>query len=89
MKKIIFLFLFFVGTLSYSQTNGITYQAVIMNTQGNQSSSANTPNSPLIKRNVCLSFTLIDEFSNIEYQESVPAKTDQFGIPIYSMEFIK
>ncbi|UQD57193.1 hypothetical protein [Flavobacterium sp. K5-23] len=80
MKKIIILLLLFAATKNVAQTNGITYQAVIMNTQGSQYSSVTNSNGPLVKKNICLVFKFIDEFSNVEYQETVQTKTDQFGM---------
>ncbi|SDX41723.1 beta strand repeat-containing protein [Flavobacterium degerlachei] len=80
MKKIIILLLFFTVAKNFAQTNGITYQAVIMNARGNQLPSVAVPNIPLVEKDVCMIFKFIDEFSNIEYQESIQTKTDQFGM---------
>ena len=80
MKKIILLILLFLGARSFAQTNGITYQAVILNPSGEQLPGANNTTSPLVDKNVCMLFQFIDQFSNIEYQETIQTKTDSYGM---------
>ncbi len=70
MKKIVLLFIFFVATQVFAQTKGITYQAVIFNPKGEQLPGLNNSNSPLVNKNICMIFKFVDEFSNVEYQES-------------------
>jgi hypothetical protein len=80
MKKIILLFIFFLCAKSFAQTNGITYQALILNpTEGKVSTATNT-NSPLVSKDICMLFKFVDEFSNIEYQEVIRTKTDPYGM---------
>jgi hypothetical protein len=80
MKKIILLIVLFLGAKSFAQTNGITYQAVILNPSGEQIPGVNNTNSPMVGKDICLQFQFIDEFSKIEYQETIKTKTDQFGM---------
>ncbi len=80
MKKLYIILLFFVMASNYAQTKGITYQAVIMNTQGNQSAAAGTRNVPLANQSICMLFKFVDEFSDVEYQETIQTQTDQFGM---------
>ncbi|MEL1241379.1 beta strand repeat-containing protein [Flavobacterium flavipallidum] len=80
MKKIITLFILFVATQIFAQTNGITYQAVILNPKGEQLPGVNNSNSPLLNKDICMVFKFVDEFSNVEYQETIQTKTDQFGM---------
>jgi hypothetical protein len=80
MKKIILLFIFFLCAKSFAQTNGITYQALILNpTEGKAATTTNT-NSPLVSKDICMLFKFVDEFSNIEYQEVIRTKTDPYGM---------
>ncbi|MBU0941125.1 MAG: hypothetical protein KKD36_06820 [Bacteroidetes bacterium] len=79
MKKITLLFIFFFALASYSQTKGITYQAVLLNPAGNQTRGVGQ-NLPLMDKQICMSFKFVDEFSNVEYQEVVQAKTDSYGM---------
>ncbi|MDZ4329573.1 MAG: hypothetical protein U0945_03205, partial [Flavobacterium sp.] len=80
MKKIILLFIFFLCAKSFAQTNGITYQAVILNPNGVKTSDLNNSNLPLVSKDICMQFKFIDEFSNIEYQEVIRTKTDSYGM---------
>ena len=50
MKKIILLFILFLGAKGFAQTNGITYQAVILNPSRGQSSNVNDLNTPLVDK---------------------------------------
>ncbi|WP_300977209.1 OmpA family protein [Flavobacterium sp.] len=80
MKKIILLIVFFIGAQIYAQTNGISYQAIIVNPNGSQIPGVNNANSPVVNKNICMVFKFIDQFSNVEYQETVQTKTDGFGM---------
>lgn len=80
MKKIILLFIFLLCAKSFAQTNGITYQALILNpTEGKVLTTSNT-NSPLVSKDICMLFKFVDEFSNVEYQEVIKTKTDPYGM---------
>ena len=80
MKKIITLFILFVATQIFAQNNGISYQAIILNPKGEQLPGVNNSTSPLANKNICMVFKFVDEFSNIEYQETIQTKTDGFGM---------
>ncbi|MBD0725480.1 hypothetical protein B6A10_09845 [Flavobacterium sp. L1I52] len=80
MRKIFLLFIFFVAANTFAQTNGINYQAIILNPKGEQLPGVNNSSSPLVNKNICMVFKFIDEFSNVEYQETVQTKTDAFGM---------
>ncbi len=80
MKKIVVTLLLFIGLIGYSQTNGITYQAVILNPSGDQLPGVNNTNVPLVNKNICLKFSIIDQNSQSEYTETVQTTTDEFGM---------
>ena len=80
MKKILATLLLFMSIIGYSQTNGITYQAVIMNPSGEQLPGVNNINAPLANKNICLKFSIIDNNSQSEYIETVQTTTDEFGM---------
>ena len=80
MKKIFLLFIFFVATQVFAQTNGINYQAIILNPNGEQLPGVDNSTSPLVNKNICMVFKFVDEFSNVEYQETIQTKTDGFGM---------
>ena len=80
MKKYITLFVLFISTIFYAQTTGISYQAVIYNPNPEVLPGYSQANAPLVNRNVCLKFSIIDAASAIEYQETIKTTTDEFGM---------
>lgn len=79
MKRLLILLLF-ISCYSFSQSSGITYQAVVYNPNGEQLPGVDNPYAPLTNHNVCLQFGIIDASGNIEYQEEVQVTTDAFGM---------
>ena len=80
MKKL-FLFLCLLICLSaYSQRNGISYQALIINPDGEQLPGFNNQNAPLVNTAICLEFILIDHNNSIEYSEYQSVTTDKYGM---------
>jgi hypothetical protein len=80
MRKIVISLLFFISFIGYSQTNGITYQALILNPAGEQLPGINNSNAPLANKNICLKFYIIDQNSAVEYVELTRTTTDEFGM---------
>ncbi len=80
MKKHITLFVLFISTIFYAQTTGISYQAVIYNPTPEVLPGYSQANAPLVNKNVCLKFSIIDAASAIEYQETIKTTTDEFGM---------
>jgi hypothetical protein len=80
MRKLVYLLAFFCTTFYYAQTNGITYQAVIYLPNGQNIPGQDIQNSPMTNKFVCLKFSLIDDASQIEYQETIQTTTDEFGM---------
>ena len=79
MKRILLLLLF-VSSLGFSQSSGITYQAVIYNPNGEELPGVDNPYAPLTNQDVCLQFGIVDADGNVEYQEQVQVTTDAFGM---------
>jgi hypothetical protein len=79
MKKYIYLFFFLLTLASYSQT-GITYQAVILNPQGEELPGADNNRSPLASQTICLRFKIYNNANQLEYQETMVTTTDEFGM---------
>ena len=80
MRKIVISLLLFMSFIGYSQTNGITYQALILNPTGEQLPGVNNSNAPLANKYICLKFTIIDQNSVAEYVETARTTTDEFGM---------
>ena len=79
MKKL-FLILLFISSLGFSQSSGITYQAVIYNPAGEELPGVDNPYAPLPNQDICLQFGIVDADGNVEYQEEVQVTTDAFGM---------
>jgi hypothetical protein len=62
------------------QRNGISYQALIINSSEVELPGANQKNTPLRNQNICLQFSLIDEMGNYEYIEHTSTTTDSNGM---------
>ncbi len=80
MRKLFYLLALFCTSLYYGQTNGITYQAVIYYPNGQNIPGQDIQNSPMTNKFVCLQFSLIDDLSQLEYQETIQTTTDEFGM---------
>src|SRR5690606_4826174 len=81
MKKIILLLLLIVvGFQGFSQTPGISYQAVILNPNIKELPGANSQTSVLANRKVAIRFTIINESYEQEYQEYHVTNTDAYGM---------
>ena len=79
MKNILYTLLLF-SSLAFSQSSGITYQAVIYNPNGEELPGVDNPYAPLANQDVCLQFGIVDADGNVEYQEEVQVTTDAFGM---------
>ena len=62
------------------QRNGISYQALIINTSSVELPGANQTNSPLRNKNICLQFSILDEMGGYEYVEYITTATDSQGM---------
>ena len=81
MKKIFFtLFLLSSISLFSQQRTGISYQALILNPNGEQLPGYNNQNAPLVNTDICIEFLILDENSSIEYSETQSVKTDKYGM---------
>jgi hypothetical protein len=80
MKRIITLFLLLTTTLFYSQSSGITYQAVLYNPSVEILPGNNNANAVLANKNICLRFSITDEQTSLVYQETQRVTTDEFGM---------
>ena len=80
MKKTLLFLAFILSTFSFAQTNGITYQAVIYSANGESVPGINNANAPLANRKICLQFSIVDDYSQTEYQEKITVTTDDYGM---------
>ena len=84
MKNIIsLLFILFVSAnflFAQQSRNGISYQALILDTNVEELPGVNNTQSPLVNTQICLAFTILDALGNEEYKEYVVTTTDLFGM---------
>ncbi|WP_298904855.1 hypothetical protein [uncultured Psychroserpens sp.] len=80
MKKTTLLLMLMLHVIVFAQTDGINYQAVIIDNNpqeipGVDIQSNNLPNAPLEVR-----FTILDDSNSVIYQETHQTETDPFGM---------
>lgn len=79
MKKIHLLFVFLFSSAIFAQTQGITYQAVILNPAGQNIPGYNNQRAPLANKTICIRFNIYSG-TTLEYQETHLTTTDEFGM---------
>jgi hypothetical protein len=80
MKKIFVLLFLLIATIGTAQ-NGISYQAVLLNPNGEQLPGADNPKIPLVNSSICLRFSIAASSGGTpEYQETITTITDPFGM---------
>ncbi|MEQ6122233.1 MopE-related protein [Reichenbachiella sp. MALMAid0571] len=81
MKKLLLLSAFILSIFQgFSQTKGISYQAVILNPNTQEVPGATVQNNILPNTTVGIQFTITDHSGTIEYQESHTTSTDKYGM---------
>ena len=80
MKKLVLFFCLIISLSSYSQRTGISYQALIINPDGEQLPGFNNQNAPLVNTAICLEFIIVDHNNSIEYSEYQSVTTDKYGM---------
>lgn len=80
MKKILTLAFFACLTsLVFSQTDGISYQAVIISPEELELPGVNSPGNYLPNHTIAIRFTIYDSGNQLEFQEIQTTVTDDFG----------
>lgn len=81
MKKLLSVLLFLTAVLRLSgQSHGITYQAVIIDTDAQEIPGVDIAGNYLPDQAITIRFTIQDENEAIEYQEVQSATTDEYGM---------
>ncbi len=81
MKKTVLLSIFMLTLFQgFSQTQGISYQAVLLNPNPQQLPGVNAQNNILANTSVGIQFTIIDGSGNEEFKETHSASTDMYGM---------
>ena len=80
MKKLVLFFCLLISLSAYPQRTGISYQALIINPDGEQLPGFNNQNAPLVNTAICLEFIIVDHNNSIEYSEYQSVTTDKYGM---------
>lgn len=81
MKRILITALLATAvTLGKAQTDGLSYQAVIINHEAQQIPGRNVSGNYLSEGEIALQFTIYDQHDQVEYQEMHEAITDKYGM---------
>lgn len=80
MKKSLLLLIFIFASLHiYSQTDGISYQAVIIDPNGVELPGVDSNGNILPNAKIAIRFTILDATNSEEYQEVQSTETDLYG----------
>ncbi len=81
MKKVLLIVILLITTFQgFSQTKGISYQAVILSPDAQEIPGKNAQGNILANSVVAIQFTIVDAASNAEYQEYHTTSTDRYGM---------
>ncbi|MEZ7498328.1 fibronectin type III domain-containing protein [Flavobacterium sp. Arc3] len=81
MKRLLLLLLLLMTAFQgFSQTKGISYQAVILNPKAQEIPGANAQNNILANTSVSIEFTVVNASGTEEYKEKHTTKTDRYGM---------
>ena len=80
MKKLILFICVLFSISMFSQRTGISYQALIINPNGEQLPGYNNQNAPLVNTAICLEFIIQDDNNTVEYSEYQSVTTDKYGM---------
>ncbi|WP_223033897.1 hypothetical protein [Hanstruepera marina] len=81
MKKLALLFVCcFITLLGFSQTDGISYQAVIIDNNPQEIPGVDIPSNNLPNVPLQVQFSIIDNNGSVEYQEIHSTTTDAYGM---------
>lgn len=80
MKRISILCLGLLSiTFAFSQTEGISYQAVLVDTNPDEIPGVDVPANSLANQALAVQFSILDASGAVEYQETHATETDAYG----------
>ena len=80
MKKIALLLILLTAFVAKAQTDGLSYQAVIIDPNEQELPGVNATGNILPNADVTLRFTILNESGNVEYKETQDTRTDAYGM---------
>ncbi|CAN0603437.1 unnamed protein product, partial [Ectocarpus sp. 12 AP-2014] len=63
----------------WAQTEGITYQAVLVDNNPNEIPGVDVPSNNIPNKDISVQFSILDALDNLEYQETHDTQTDDYG----------
>lgn len=79
MKKLLLTLILLASIQAFAQTDGISYQAVIIGPDNQELPGVDAQGNILPNATVSIRFTILDANNTIEYQEVQTTNTDQYG----------
>ena len=80
MKKIVLILTLLTTVITHAQTDGLSYQAVIIDSNVQELPWQDATGNILPNEVITLRFSILDESGSIEYQETQETRTDAFGM---------
>jgi len=81
MKRVLLIIMFMLALFQgFSQTKGISYQAVILSPTAQELPGENAEGNILANSAVSIQFTVVNATGNEEYQEKHSTRTDRYGM---------
>lgn len=82
MKRITFLTLLFclVYSIVEAQTEGISYQAVLVDNNPDEIPGIDVPSNNIPNQELNVRFTILNSFGDTDYQETQNTQTDDYGV---------
>lgn len=77
--KYIFLLSFLSFLMAFGQTEGITYQAVLVDNNPDEIPGVDVPSSNIPEQPLTIRFSILSADGNTEYQETQETQTDPYG----------
>ncbi len=70
----------FISAATFAQTDGLSYQAVIINPDSIELPGVDATGNVLPNKDISIRFSILNEYGNIEYQEIQYTTTDTYGM---------
>ncbi len=80
MKRLLYLSIFLLGMGLYAQTDGLNYQAIILDPNIQELPGVNASGNILPNTNVVIRFSILSQLGEIEYIEQHQTRTDAQGM---------
>lgn len=80
MKKLLIIGVTLICFNAFGQTEGISYQALILSPEEQELPGFNQKTVPFVNEDICMMFNFLTENGAVEYQETILTTSDDYGI---------